>query len=862
MLERAIVYTDIEGSTRRWAERPVAMADALARHDAIVRAVVIRTDGEVVNTAGDSFVLAFAHVDHAVAFASMCQRELNATDFSEVEGVRVRMGIHVGQVVPRDGDYFGPTMNLGGRLHAAAHGGQTIVTDAVIQAVGELPIGCSFRRLGMALFKDVVDPMAIHQLSIEGLPDDFPPLRGIRSLGNFRPRNIELIGRESDSDELTALIDDARLVTVTGMAGVGKTSLVDAMAAKLAPSLTGGVWWCDLRNACELDVALQLVLGALRAGPGERDLLTAVVDLIGDRRLVLVLDGADSCAPALAPLLDTLRSRCPSAIVVTTCRTPIGHSDERCLSLRPLTTDGARALFRRESAVAGAAVNDADDAVVDEITEAFARLPLGIELAVSRTRRSTIRAVLEETRADPATHTTANPVASALRSTLASIEHAGSLVMANAVCFPTWFGFDDLLASMNERLDPMVVSATVDDLVRRALIVEDATRRPAELRVLAPVRSEARLVLSSIDWTASEDAHRHWLVTEARRLAEALDRGIEVDRHIIDRWLDELPVALPSADAADALQLLSPLPFVVYPRALYRVRPWTEAVLARPGAQELEHAQVVAAVGAWIARSQGDLDVAHSLLDLPVVDTPTHPMVLLVRGWLAFIDHDIAMADAGFNAAVDRAQHLGSSSWRAMALQQNALRSQYIGRNAVAMAKAGVLIADGSGNSVTRCFGRFVLGECLADDDPNGALGVWREAIELADAFGHDHLRAITTVATAALWSRRGEGRAAAAGLLDGLAFARSAGTRTVILPIIENASALLARTGHDATAITMNEYLSRQRGSALTADQATDLRGAAERLGSAEGPAREIGRLLELNEIVALTVESLGAMA
>jgi class 3 adenylate cyclase len=861
MLERAIVYTDIEGSTRRWAERPVAMADALARHDAIVRAVVTHTAGEVVNTAGDSFVLAFAHVDHAVAFASICQRELHATDFSEVEGVRVRMGIHVGQVVPRDGDYFGPTMNLGGRLHAAAHGGQTIVTDAVIQAVGELPAGCSFRRLGMALFKDVVDPMAIHQLSIDGLPDDFPPLRGIRSLGNFRPRNIELVGRESDVDELTALIDDARLVTVTGMAGVGKTALVDSVAAQLAPSLTGGVWWCDLRNADELGVALQLILGALRAGPGESDLLTAVVDLIGDRRLVLVLDGADACGPALAPLLDSLRSQCPSAIVVTTCRSLIGHSHERYLSLRPLRTDAARALFRRESAVTGA-VADHDDAVVDEITEAFARLPLGIELAVSRTRRSTILAVLEETRAATATHASANPVADALRPTLASIDHIASVVMANAVCFPTWFGFDDLLASLHEHLDPIVVSATVDDLVRRALIVEDATRRPAELRVLAPVRSEARVVLSSIDWSATEDAHRHWLVAEARRLAEALDRGAEVDRHVVDRWLDELPVALPSADATAALQLLSPLPFVVYPRALYRVRPWTETVLARPGAQELEHAQVVAAVGAWIARSQGDLEVAHSLLDLPEVDTPTHPMVLLVRGWLAFIDHDIAMADTGFNTAVQRAQDLGSSSWRAMALQQNALRSQYIGRNAVAMARAAVIIADGSGNSVTRGFGRFVLGECLAADDPDGALGVWREAIELADAFGHDHLRAITTVATAALWSRRGDGRAAASGLLDGLAFARSAGTRTVILPIIENASALLARTGHDATAITMNEYLSRQRGSALTADQATDLRGAAERLGSAEISAREIGRLLELNEIVALTVDALGSMS
>ena len=119
------LFTDVEGSTRLWQERPGAMAAALARHDEIMRAAITAHRGYVFSTAGDAFAASFARPGDAVDAALEAQQGLAAEMWPSDVLILVRMGIHTGEAVERGGDYFGPTLNLGARIMSAGHVGRT-----------------------------------------------------------------------------------------------------------------------------------------------------------------------------------------------------------------------------------------------------------------------------------------------------------------------------------------------------------------------------------------------------------------------------------------------------------------------------------------------------------------------------------------------------------------------------------------------------------------------------------------------------------------------------------------------------------------------------------------------------------------
>jgi class 3 adenylate cyclase len=166
----AFLFTDIEGSTELWERDAAFMDAALLCHDEIIRAAVAGYDGHLFSSAGDSFAAAFATPVQAVAAAIEAQRAM-----ADV-GLRVRMGVHVGDAHERYGDYFGRTVNRTARLMSAAHGGQIVVSNAVAEIIGDR---YSFRDLGYHSLRDVPDPLHIWQVTAEGLGGEFPPLRSI-----------------------------------------------------------------------------------------------------------------------------------------------------------------------------------------------------------------------------------------------------------------------------------------------------------------------------------------------------------------------------------------------------------------------------------------------------------------------------------------------------------------------------------------------------------------------------------------------------------------------------------------------------------------------------------------------------------
>ena len=123
------LFSDIEGSTQRWEQHAEAMDAAVKRHDALMRTAIQQHGGYIFKTVGDAFCAAFPKVSDAIATAIAAQHALSNEDFAGVEGLRVRMGLHVGEASERDGDYFGPTVNRVARLMSIGHGGQVLVSS-------------------------------------------------------------------------------------------------------------------------------------------------------------------------------------------------------------------------------------------------------------------------------------------------------------------------------------------------------------------------------------------------------------------------------------------------------------------------------------------------------------------------------------------------------------------------------------------------------------------------------------------------------------------------------------------------------------------------------------------------------------
>jgi class 3 adenylate cyclase len=171
-----LLFTDIEGSTKRWEANPTAMAAALREHDALLRRAIEKSGGRVFKTVGDAFYALFERASDAVAAAIEGQRAIERRDWTGVEGLRVRMAVHAGTVDERDGDVFGPTVNRVARLVGIAHGGQILLSGSVAALVhGEVPAGATLSNLGEHRLKDLSSPELVFQVAADGLQSLFPP---------------------------------------------------------------------------------------------------------------------------------------------------------------------------------------------------------------------------------------------------------------------------------------------------------------------------------------------------------------------------------------------------------------------------------------------------------------------------------------------------------------------------------------------------------------------------------------------------------------------------------------------------------------------------------------------------------------
>ncbi|AGB25441.1 hypothetical protein Mycsm_05240 [Mycobacterium sp. JS623] len=210
------------------------MRAALLAHDAALRTAIEKHGGFLFSHTGDGVVAAFASPKAAVDAAVAAQLALE---------LPVRTGIATGEAELRDGDYFGTVLNRAARVMAGGHGGQILVADSTASLVS----GVDLVDLGPRRLRDIPMPVGVFQLRAEGLCMNFPPLRALDTTpGNLRPATTSFIGRESDISEIAAAVRAHRLITLTGVGGVGKTRLALEVAAQLTDEFPDGVWVFEL----------------------------------------------------------------------------------------------------------------------------------------------------------------------------------------------------------------------------------------------------------------------------------------------------------------------------------------------------------------------------------------------------------------------------------------------------------------------------------------------------------------------------------------------------------------------------------------------------------------------------------------
>jgi predicted ATPase/class 3 adenylate cyclase len=490
------LFTDVEGSTRRWEDDADGMRVALAAHDEVLSAAIEAHKGWLFKHTGDGVCAAFASPRSAVEAAVAAQRALE---------LPVRMGIATGEAELRDGDYFGAVLNRAARVMAAGHGGQILLADSTASLLS----GVDLLDLGPRRLRDLPTPVGVFQVRAPGLQTDFPALRALDTTPGNLPRAVtSFIGRESEVAEIEAAVKSHQLVTLTGVGGVGKTRLALEVAAQLADEFPDGVWVFELAAVTDptaVPDAVAAVLGITQQ-PGQTVAESVAAALEGRVRL-LVFDNCEHVLDAVADLIEAILGHSETVRILATSREGLRVPDEHLWPVPSLDVgagvdSSAVALFieRTQAVSPRFSVADADEAdAVLEVCRRLDGIPLAIELAASRMASMTASEVRDRldqrfrllvgSRRGLERHHTLRHAVGWSYDLLADTEKT---VLERCSVFAGGFDLQSACAVVgSDDLDEYTVLEVLDNLVRKSLLLVDRSSGRTRFSMLETIRQFA-----------------------------------------------------------------------------------------------------------------------------------------------------------------------------------------------------------------------------------------------------------------------------------------------------------------------------------------------------------------------------------
>lgn len=644
------LFTDIEGSTSKWEEHPEQMAQAVAGHDALLRDAVQRNAGHIVKTTGDGIYAAFPSPGNGVG--AVIDIQIGLLDPAATAGLplRVRCGLHTGAVHARDNDYFGTTINRTARIMGAAHGGQILVSQALADAIREQsPEGVTLLDLGSVRLKGLSTSETVFQVVHPRLQQSFPALRELEATPNNLPQQLtSFIGRERECAEAEQMLTTARLVTLLGMGGLGKTRLALQIGTDVMDLYPDGVWFIDLQAVLDGSLVAGEAARVLsvREEPG-RPLLQTLCVHLKSRKLLLILDNCEQVIDAGAELANAILRAAGDVRILTTSRIALRVPGEQTYVVQPLPLPSRSASFEalsRSTAVQlfverarlhkpAFVLTEREAPAVAELVSRLEGIPLALELAAARVRslavadinkrlndrykiltggdrtlqarQQTLRALVDWS------YDLLNENEQALLARLSVFAGGFSLEAAEAIC-----GADPLL--------PEDVLDLVTSLVEKSLVNLEDTEDELRYRLLETIRDYSRdKLVARNEQAATGAAHcNHFFA-----LAKAANRESQGAGQA--EWTQRLETELDNVRAAIALALAGGVDPVIAVKLAVALtwfwilrgystegRKYVQAALALPAVQESDfiHGHALY-VGACLAYTQSDNAEAQRMLE-------------------------------------------------------------------------------------------------------------------------------------------------------------------------------------------------------------------------------------------------------
>jgi predicted ATPase/class 3 adenylate cyclase len=792
------LFTDLEVSTRLWEQEPDAMREALARHDEILRAAVASNGGHVVKGRGDGVHAAFATADDAVRAAVGSQVALGAELWPVSEPLRVRIGLHTGVAELRDGDYFGSPVNRAARLMDVAHGGQIVCSQATADLAREgLAADVVLVDLGEHRLRDLSRAERVFQVNAADLAANFAPLRSLESSrGNLPLATSSFIGREVEVHRVTEALGHAKVVTLSGVGGVGKTRLALQVAAELAPRFRDGTWLCELAAVRDPAKVVDAVASAFRvtARPG-MSLDGSLVAFLRDQQVLIVLDNCEHVLRPVAALVTAIEAACSDVRVLATSREGLNIHGEQILvvpslgvpddgvSVEALVACEAVRLFvdRARGVKADFALDAANADGVANVCRRLDGVPLAIELAAVRVsamnpaeladrldRRFRLltggaRVAIERHQTLRATIDWSFDLLSAAEQRLLvrlSVFSGGcTLAAVEAVCVGAPVEVDD-------------VFELVARLVAHHLVVADDTGPETRYRLLETIRQYGEERLAEHGETDALRARHCDHYTELAGLVQAhlwgsgqVEWGTRLAREH-DNLFAAMAFALDTEDLDRAMALLCQLPVLLFGGAqiddLVAFDP--APILALPGAADHPAFPVALVAAGWEAFRRDEGPVALALCDdaAPRFDVGVYPFFVysllglraMVAVYALWPDASEQLLDVARRARTDDLPGLAAIFLGGAAILEgwddvNAATSH--GTEALTLARE-------SGMPTAICTSLLGLASALAADDPDHARVLLDEALQLAAGLGYEspfELRnAVLVAARLGVWPR------------------------------------------------------------------------------------------------------------